>query len=93
MARAFSEIVRRECAVLYFFHLETQLSDLYGVCNFDSGKAEIQDGPLVITMEKRQAFIADEFNLAEKAVLKTINIALESDDNSTIFLIPDTGKK
>ena len=34
MARAFSEIVRREYANLYSFHLETQLSDLYGSFNY-----------------------------------------------------------
>ena len=31
MSRAFCEIVRREYANLYSFHMETQLSDLYGV--------------------------------------------------------------
>ena len=72
MAIAFSEIVRREYATLYLFPIETQLSDLYdlyGVFYFEAGKAVFQDGPLVKAMEKGQVFIADEFNLAEEAVL------------------------
>ena len=44
--------------------METQLGDLYGVFNFESGKATIQDGPLVKSMENGKVFIADEFNLA-----------------------------
>lgn len=93
MARAFCEIVRREYATLYSFYMETQLSDLYGVFNFEAGKAVIQDGPLVKTMENGQVFIADEFNLAEEAVLQTITIALEPADEKSMFSVPDTGKK
>ena len=93
MARAFSEIVRREYANLYSFHLETQLSDLYGSYNFELGKPIIQDGPLVKAMENGKIFIADELNLAEDVILQTINIALEPSDEKSIFLIPDTGKK
>ena len=93
MARAFCEIVRREFATLYSFHIETQLSDLYGVFNFVAGKPVIQDGPLVKTMENGQVFIADEFNLAEEAVLQTLSIALEPSDENSTFLVPDTGKK
>ena len=93
MARAFCEIVRREYATLYSFHAETQLSDLYGVFNFEAGKPVIQDGPLVKTMENGQVFIADEFNLAEEAVLQTITVALEPSDDNSMFLVPDTGKK
>ena len=93
MARAFCEIVRREFATLYSFHIETQLSDLYGVFNFEAGKPVIQDGPLVKTIENGQVFIADEFNLAEEAILQTLSIALEPSDENSIFLVPDTGKK
>ena len=93
MAKAFSEIVRREYAILYSFHMETQLGDLYGVFNFESGKATIKDGPLVKAMEKGQVFIADEFNLADEIVLQTISIALEPADEKSVFLVPDTGKK
>ena len=93
MARAFCEIVRKEYPILYSFHMDTQLSDLYGIFNFEAGKAIIQDGPLVKTMENGQIFIADEFNLAEEAVLQTLTIALEPADDNSIFLIPDTGKK
>ena len=93
MARAFCEIVRREYPTLYSFHMDTQLSDLYGIFNFEAGRAVIQDGPLVRTMENGQIFIADEFNLAEEAVLQTIIIALEPADENSIFLVPDTGKK
>ena len=93
MARAFCEIVRREYATLYSFHMETQLSDLYGVFNFEAGKAVIKDGPLVKTMENGQVFIADEFNLAEESVLQTLTIALEPADDDSNFLVPDTGKK
>ena len=93
MARAFCEIVRREYANFYSFHMETQLSDLFGVFNFESGKPVIQDGPLVKAMENGQIFIADELNLAEDTVLQTMNIALEPSDEDSIFLVPDTGKK
>ena len=85
MARAFCEIVRREFATLYSFHIETQLSDLYGVFNFEAGKPVIQDGPLVKTIENGQVFIADEFNLAEEAILQTLSIALEPSDENSIF--------
>ena len=64
MARAFSEIVRRECAVLYSFHLETQLSDLYGVFNFDSGKAKRELG--YATRSYRET-IRDEIQWLKKA--------------------------
>ena len=74
MARAFSEIVRKEYAILYSFHMETQLSDLYGVFNFEAGKAVIKDGPLIKTMEKEQLFIADQFNLAEESVLQILQL-------------------
>lgn len=91
--RAFCEIVRREYVTLYSFHMETQLSDLYGIFNFEAGKAVIQDGPLVKTMENGQVFIADEFNLEEEAVLQTITIALEPADEKSMFLVSYTGKK
>lgn len=71
--------------------METQLSDLYGIFNFEAGKAVIQDGPLVKTMENGQVFIADEFNLEEEAVLQTITIALEPADEKSMFLV--SGKK
>lgn len=93
MDRSFCEIVRRENPILYSFHMDTQLSDLYGIFNFEAGKFVIQDGPLVKTMENGQIFIADEFNLAEEAVLQTITIALEPVDDNSHFLVPDTGKK
>ena len=93
IARAFSEIVRRENPVLYSFHMDTQPSDFYGIFNFEAGKAVIQDGPLMKTMENEQVFIADEFNLAEEEVLQTITVALEPADENSIFLVPDTGKK
>ena len=93
IARAFSEIVRGEYTTLYSFHMETQLSDLYGVFNFEAGKAVIKDGPLVKTMENGQVFIADEFNLAEESVLQTLTIALEPADDDSSFLVTDTGKK
>lgn len=93
MTRAFCEIVKREYVTLYSFYMETQLSDLYGVFNFEAGKAVIQDGPLVKTMENGQVFIADEFNLAEEAVLQTISIALEPADKNSMFLVIETGKK
>ena len=93
MARAFCEIVRREYATLYSFHMETQLSDLYGVFNFEAGKAVIKDGPLVKTMENGQVFIADEFNLAEESVLQTLTIALEPADNDSNFYFQILVKK
>jgi len=93
MAIAFCEIVTRENRILYSFHMDTQLSDLYEIFNFEAGKAVIQDGPLVKSMENGQIFIADEFNLAEEAVLQTIIIALEPADENSHFLVPYTGKK
>lgn len=93
MARAFCEIVKSEYVTLYSFYMETQLIDLYGVFNFEAGKVVIQDGLLVKTMENGQVFIADEFNLAEEAVLQTISIALEPADENSMFLVPESGKK
>ncbi len=93
MARAFSEIIRKELATSYSFHMETQLSDLFGVFNFEAGKPVIHDGPLVKAMEEGHVFIADEFNLAEEQVLQSFNIALEPADEDYNFLVPDTGKK
>ena len=93
MARAFSEIIRKEFATSYSFHMETQLTDLFGVFNFEAGKPVIHDGPLVKAMEEGHVFIADEFNLAEEQILQSFNIALEPADEDYNFLIPDTGKK
>ena len=93
MARAFSEIVRREYAILYSFHIETQLNDLFGVFNFEAGKPVIKDGPLVKAMENGQIFIADEFNLAEESVLEAITIALEPSEENSMLLATDLGKK
>ena len=81
MARAFCEIVRREFATLYSFHVETQLSDLYGVFNFEAGKPVIQDGSLVKTMENGRVFIVDEFNLAKKRYFQSKN-----KNNSDFFI-------
>lgn len=85
--------MRREFATLYSFHMETQLSDLYGVFHFEPCKSVIQDGPLVKKKEDGQVFISNEFSLDEEAVLQTITIALESFDENSMFLVPDTGKK
>ena len=85
MARAFSEIVRKKFAKLYSFHIETQLSDLFGVFSFEAAKPNITDGPLVEAMEKGEVFIADELNLSEDSILQTIIIALEPLDDDLKF--------
>ena len=72
MVRAFCEIVRRENPILYSFHMDTQLSDLYRIFNFETGKVVIQDGLLVKTVENGQIFIADEFNLEKKQFYKPL---------------------
>jgi hypothetical protein len=51
MAKAFCEIVRREYATLYSFHMETQFSVFFGVFNFEAGKAVIKDDSLVKSIE------------------------------------------
>ena len=93
MARAFSEIVRREIALSYSFHMETQLSDLYGVYNFESGKSVFQDGPIVRAMENGQVFIADELNLGDESILQTMSIALEPGNEDFDYYVPDTGER
>ena len=93
MARAFSEIIRKEYPILYSFHMETQLTDLYGVFTFEAGRAVIKDGPLVKAMENGNVFIADEFNLAEDTILQSINVALEPSDDNSIFFISYKKKK
>ena len=93
MARAFSEIVRREIAISYSFHLETQLSDLYGVYNFESDKSVFQDGPIVKATENGQVFIADELNLGDESILQTMSIALEPGNEDFDYYVPDTGER
>ena len=93
MARAFSEYVRNEVAIMYSFHLETQIDDMYGTFTFENGKPIIIDGPLTISLKKGKLFIADEFNLAENTILQTLSIAFENNDESSCFLIPGINSK
>lgn len=85
MARAFSEYVRNEVAIMYSFHLETQIDDMYGTFTFENGKPIIIDGPLTISLKKGKLFIADEFNLAENTILQTLSIAFENNDKAHAF--------
>jgi len=93
MARAFSEYVRNEVAIMYSFHLETQIDDMYGTFTFENGKPVIIDGPLTLSLKQGKLFIADEFNLAENTILQTLSIAFENNDESSCFLIPGIGSK
>ena len=47
MARAFSKFLRNEMGIMYSFHLETQIDDMYGTFTFENGKPVIIDGPLI----------------------------------------------
>ena len=93
MARAFSEYARNEVAIMYSFHLETQIDDIYGTFTFENGKPVIIDGPLTLSLKQGKLFIADEFNLAENTILQTLSIAFENNDESSCFLIPGIGSK
>ena len=96
MARAFSEYIRNERAIMYSFHLETQVDDLYGTFTFKNGQPEIMEGPLTLALRKGKIFIGDEFNLAEDSILQTLSIAFEnneSDDKNSYYLIPGVGTK
>ena len=93
MARAFSEYIRNEVAIMYSFHLETQIDDIYGTFTFQNGKPVIIYGPLTLALSKGKIFIADEFNLAENTILQTLSIAFENSDESSYFLVPGIGSK
>ena len=93
MARAFSEYVRNEVAIMYSFHLETQIDDIYGTYTFQNGKPVIILGPLTLALSKGKIFIADEFNLAENTILQTLSIAFENSDENSYFLVPGIGSK
>lgn len=88
MARAFSEYTRNDVATMYSFHLGTQVDDIFGTFTFKNGKPEIMEGPLTKMLEKGKIFIADEFNLAEDAILQTLSIAFENLDENSSYLIP-----
>ena len=93
MVRAFSEIVRGEKAISYSFHMETQLSDLYGVYNFESGKSVFQDAVLIKATEDGKVFIADELNIGDESILQTMSIVLEPGNDDFDFYVPDTGER
>ena len=97
MARALSEIVIGQNSdkppyIMYSFHMETTLDDLFGTYSFEKGKPIIVKRPLYISLEKGINFIADEFNLSEDSILQSISCILESSDIGTRVLIPGIGK-
>jgi len=97
MARALSEIVigqnlDKPPYIMYSFHMETTLDDLFGTYSFENGKPIIVKRPLYISLEKGINFIADEFNLSEDSILQSISCILESSDIGTRVLIPGIGK-
>ena len=93
MARALSEIVKGQNSdyIIYSFHMETTIDDLFGTYSFENGKPIIVKRPLYISLEKGINFIADEFNLSEDSILQSISCVLESSDIGTRVLIPGIG--
>ena len=93
MARAFSEHTRNERAIMYSFHLETQVDDMFGTFTFKNGKPIKMEGPLTLALKNGKIFIGDEFNLAEDTILQTLSIAFEKNDENSSYLIPGISEK
>ena len=93
MARAFSEYTRNEPAIMYSFHLETQIDDMFGIFTFKNGKPIKMEGPLTLALKEGRIFIGDEFNLAEDSILQTLSIAFENNDENSSYLIPGINEK
>ena len=93
MARAFSEYTRNERAIMYSFHLETQVDDMFGTFTFKNGKPIKMEGPLTLALKNGKIFIGDEFNLAEDTILQTLSIAFEKNDENSSYLIPGISEK
>ena len=92
MAKAFSYLVNENPHIFYSFNMETQIDDLYGTYSFSHGLPIIIKGPLTQAIENGNIFIADELNLAEKSILESIAIVLESSTEGTKVLIPGIGE-
>ena len=92
MARAFSEYTRNEVAIMYSFHLETQVDDMFGTFTFKNGKPIKMEGPLTLALKDGKIFIGDEFNLAEDTILQTLSIVFENNDENSSYLIPGISK-
>jgi energy-coupling factor transporter ATP-binding protein EcfA2 len=91
LARALAEILRNDEIqpyIMYSFHLETQIDDLYGNFSFQDGQVVVVKGPVYQAVEYGKILIADEFNLSEEAILESLSIVLESSDEGTRVLIP-----
>jgi len=91
LARALAEILRNDELhpyIMYSFHLETQIDDLYGNFSFQDGQVVVVKGPVYQAVEYGKILIADEFNLSEEAILESLSIVLESSDEGTRVLIP-----
>ena len=91
LARALAEILRNDefqPYIMYSFHLETQIDDLYGNFSFQDGQVVVVKGPVYQAVEYGKILIADEFNLSEEAILESLSIVLESSDEGTRILIP-----
>ena len=92
MAKAFSYLVNENPHIFYSFNMETQIDDLYGTYSFSHGLPILIKGPLTQAIENGNIFIADELNLAEKSILESIAIVLESSTEGIKVLIPGIGE-
>ncbi len=60
---------------------------IFGTYSFEHGFPIIINSPLTKAIEEGKIFIADELNLAEKSILESIAIVLESSTDGTKVLI------
>ena len=89
-ARALAEIIKNDELlpyIMYSFHLETQIDDLYRNFSFWNGKVIVVKGLFYQAVEYGKILITDEFNLSEKAILESLSIILEYSDEGKRVLI------
>ncbi|EAY22716.1 hypothetical protein TVAG_476450 [Trichomonas vaginalis G3] len=68
------------------FNNETQIGELFGNYTISDKGFDNKKGPLAESMSKGGIFIADELNLAEASVLKSLRIAIEPKEGDDIEL-------
>ena len=74
------------------FHSETKVDDIYGTYTIKDGDFIINNGPLWQSMENGNIYIADELNLAEESLLKTMSLVFEREYKSDCIL-PGIGEE
>ncbi len=86
MAKAFSYFANENPHILYSFNMETQIDDIWNIF-FWAWLSNYYKWSLTKAIEEGKIFISDELNLAEKSILESIAIVLESSTDGTKVLI------